>query len=219
MSAMQFLVWVRGPGLQWSVAILIAGVLLRMFEILSLGRRPDLSEPRTATRGSGWRTVVMRSIPPASVFRTAPALFILGYLFHLGLLASVALFVPHLELLRRILGLAWPGLPSPLVDAAALVALVALLMVLVYRLRDPVRRRLSTVEDYLVWALTFVPLATGYCAFHHLLLPYTAMLAVHILSVELLLAAVPFTKLSHAYTLLLARWYAGAIAARKGVVT
>jgi nitrate reductase gamma subunit len=54
-------------------------------------------------------------------------------------------------------------------------------------------------------------------AIHHLLLPYTLMLAVHILSVELMLAALPFTKLSHAYTLFLARWYNGASSARKGV--
>jgi nitrate reductase gamma subunit len=218
MTSMDFLLWTRGPGLQWAFAILVAGVLLRLFEILSLGRKPDLSEARERPRGSGWRTVLARSVPPATVFRSAPALFLLGYAFHLGMLVSVALFVPHIELLHRTIGLSWPGLPSPLIDVAALVALAALVAVLVYRLRDPVRRLLSTTEDYAVWALSFAPLLTGYLALHHLLLPYTTMLALHILCVELLLAALPFTKLSHAYTLLLARWYSGAAAARKGVV-
>jgi nitrate reductase gamma subunit len=42
-------------------------------------------------------------------------------------------------------------------------------------------------------------------------------LALHILSVELLLIVIPFTKLMHLFTFALARWYNGAIAGRKGV--
>ena len=41
--------------------------------------------------------------------------------------------------------------------------------------------------------------------------------ALHILSVELLMVLFPFTKLSHAFTLWIARWYNGAIAGYKGV--
>ena len=61
------------------------------------------------------------------------------------------------------------------------------------------------------------PLLTGWLAVHHLLLPYTLMLAVHILSVELLMVVFPFTKLTHAFTLFLSRWYNGAISGYRGV--
>lgn len=89
---------------------------------------------------------------------------------------------------------------------------------LAYRVLDPVKRFLSGFEDYFTLALTFLPLFTGYLAFHHQLLPYTLMLALHILSVELLLVCMPFTKLTHFAALFLSRWYNGDIAARKGVV-
>jgi nitrate reductase gamma subunit len=47
--------------------------------------------------------------------------------------------------------------------------------------------------------------------------PYPLVLGLHILSVELLLVVFPFTKLMHALTFVIARWFNGAIAGRKGV--
>jgi nitrate reductase gamma subunit len=43
------------------------------------------------------------------------------------------------------------------------------------------------------------------------------LLVLHIGSVELLMVAFPFTKLMHAFTLFMARYYNGAMAGRKGV--
>lgn len=217
MSDMDLLIWARGDGFQGALAVFVFGMVLRAFEIFSLGRKRDLSLARTDSPGSGWRTVLSRSLPQPSVFRRAPATHVLGYVFHFGLLISVAFFVPHIQLVRNTLGLSWPGLPTPLVDAVALITLVALLLVLANRLRDPAKRFLSGFEDWFVLALTIMPLLTGYLAFHHQVLPYTLMLALHILSAELLLVFMPFTKLAHFATLFVARWYNGDIAGRKGV--
>jgi nitrate reductase gamma subunit len=54
-------------------------------------------------------------------------------------------------------------------------------------------------------------------AVQHLLLPYTTMLALHILTVELLLVFLPFTKLFHAFTVFGSRWYNGTVNGHKGV--
>jgi nitrate reductase gamma subunit len=43
------------------------------------------------------------------------------------------------------------------------------------------------------------------------------LLALHILSVELLLVVFPFTKLMHTFTIFLSRWYGGAISGYRGV--
>ena len=58
---------------------------------------------------------------------------------------------------------------------------------------------------------------TGYLAYHRLIHPYQLVLGLHILSVEVLMVAFPFTKLMHAFTFILARWYNGAMAGRRGV--
>jgi nitrate reductase gamma subunit len=65
--------------------------------------------------------------------------------------------------------------------------------------------------------VTFLPVLTGWMAVQHLLLPYTLMLAIHILSVEILLVVLPFTKLFHAFTLFGSRWYNGRVNGHKGV--
>ena len=43
------------------------------------------------------------------------------------------------------------------------------------------------------------------------------LLALHILSVELLMVLFPFTRLMHAFTLFMARWYTGAVSGFRGV--
>jgi nitrate reductase gamma subunit len=103
------------------------------------------------------------------------------------------------------------------VDAATVIGMVALVVLLLHRLTDPVRRFLSTFQDYLIWAMAFLPLLTGYLAYHHIVEPYTTALALHILSVEILMVVFPFTKLMHTFTLFMGRWYNGAMAGHRGV--
>ena len=218
-SAMDLLIWVRGSGFAWALAIALFGLTLRVFEILSLGRKADLAPPREDSPGSGLRTMFSRSLAPPGMVRTSPITYVGGYVFHIGFLLVVVLFVPHIEVVRGILGLSWPGLPTPVIDMIAVATLLALIAVLIDRRRNPVKRMLSGFGDYLAWVLTFLPVATGYLAFHHLVLDYTLMLALHILSVELLMVALPFTKLTHVVTLFFSRWYNGDWFGRRGVAS
>ena len=219
MSALELLTWSRGTGLTLALAVCAFGILLRLFEIFSLGRKADLSKPRELSPGSGWRTIVSRSLPPPGLMKRAPVTYIGGYVFHLGFAITLFFFVPHIELVRGLTGLSWPGLPTQVVDIAAVAAILALVAVLASRLTNPVKRLLSGAQDYFAWLLTFLPLATGYLAFHHLLIDYTLALALHILSVELLLVALPFTKLFHTVSVFISRWYNGDIFGRKGVAS
>ena len=217
MTGLELLTWARGPGLVLALGICIFGVILRFAEILALGRKPDLAPPRQDSAGSGWRTMLTRSLPPPGMLRRAPLTYLGGYVFHIGMAVAVFFFVPHIELFRGLLGLRWPGLPNPLVDIASIAAIAALLALLAGRFVDPVKRLLTNAGDWLAWALTFAPLITGYAACHHMFENYTLTLALHILSVELLLVVLPFSKLFHAFSLFPARWYTGDIAGRKGV--
>lgn len=217
MNELAFLTWVRGPGLNTAVAIFLLGVIWRLFEIYSLGRKRDLSEPRHRAGASGWHTIMRRSLPPPGMLQRSPVSYVGGYVFHIGLAITVFLFAPHIKLIQSLLGISWPGLPSQFVDLAAVVTLAAMVLVLADRINKPVKRFLSRFEDYLTWTVTFLPVLTGWLAVRHLLLPYTTMLALHILTVEILLIMLPFTKLFHAFTVFGSRWYNGAANAHKGV--
>jgi len=217
MSEIEFLDWVRGQGFQIAVIIFVAGVIIRFAEILLLGRKTNLAEAKGSEMGGGLRTIVTRSVPDKSTFKRSTFIVVAGYIFHIGLFVTIFLFAPHILMFKEVIGFGWPSLPTPVVDAMAVVSIIALLAILVHRMRDNVLRFISTTEDYLVWMLTILPLITGYIAFHRIGMTAPTLLAIHILSVELLLVVFPFTKLMHAFTLVMARWYNGAISGYRGV--
>lgn len=213
MSDLELLNWARGPALQIAGIVFIVGMLLRLLEILLLGKKTDLSEARAGARLAGLRAIASRSVPFKGMLSHVAA----GYVFHVGFFLVLLFFAPHILLFKDAFALSWPALPNSLIDAITVVTIAALFFSLFARITDPVKRYLSNFGDYLALLVTILPLITGFMAFHRYGLPYTQMLAVHILTVDLLLVVMPFTKLTHAVTVFLARYYNGAANGRKGV--
>jgi len=215
----EFLLWTKGPMFEWAVAIFALGLLARIVEIFLIGRKPNYAEPRGGEWGPGLRTVVTRSIADPGTFQRAPFNVVVGWIWHVGFLVALLLFIPHIELIKSLLGFAWPGLPNPIVDLVTAVTLVALVASLVHRLTHPVKKRISTFEDYLIWAVTFSLVLTGYLAYHRIINPYPLALGLHILAANIFLILLPFTKLTHIFTTFIARWYNGASFGRRGVAS
>ncbi len=219
MTEIELLSWARGPGLQIATIVFVAGVVIRIFEILVLGRKANLAEAKGPEMSSGLKTMVTRTIPDRTTFQRSSLTIVLGYIFHIGLFTICFLSAPHILFLKDIIGFGWPSLPTAVIDAFAVVTIIALLATLVNRLTNKVMRYLTNFEDLLTWFLTLLPVVTGYIAFHRIGFTAPSLLAMHILSVELLLIVFPFTKLMHAFTLFIARWYNGAISGYRGVAS
>ena len=219
MTEIELLSWARGPGLQIATVIFVAGVVIRIFEILLLGRKANLAEAKGPEMSSGLRTMITRTIPDKTTFKRSSVTIVVGYIFHIGLFVTFFLFAPHILFIRDLIGFGWPALPTTIVDACAVITIIALLAALVNRLTNKVMRYLTNFEDLLTWFLTLLPLVTGYIAFHRIGFTAPSLLAIHLLSVELLLVIFPFTKLMHTFTLFLARWYNGAISGYRGVAS
>jgi len=217
MSEIELLNWARGPGLQIAVIIFIAGVVIRIFEILFLGRKANLAEAKGSEMSGGLKTIFSRSLPVKSTFKRSTFTVVSGYIFHIGLFITIFLFAPHILLFKSVIGISWPSLSTPIVDAVAVVTIITLFAVLAHRYYNSVLRFLTNAEDIIVWFVTILPLITGYLAFHRIGTTAPMLLALHILSAELLLIVFPFTKLMHGFTLFIARWYNGAISGYRGV--
>ncbi len=214
---MGFLLWVKGPAFNFALAVFALGMLARLVEIFILGRKTNYAEAKGGEWGPGFKTMLTRTVADPGTFARAPFNVVVGWIWHIGFITALLLFIPHIELFRGVLGIAWPGLPNPVVDAVTAITILALVATLVHRTQHPVKKHISTPEDYLVWAVTFMPVLTGYLAYHRLVNPYPLILGLHILSVNLFLVVFPFTKLTHVFTAFIARWYNGAIFGRKGV--
>ena len=217
MDANELLAWARGSGFDIALTIFVAGMLLRLLEVLALGNKPDLSPPRGSGPKGAVQTLLSRNLPRKAVFEREPLRIINGYVLHIGFFIVLFLYGPHIVLFESFLGFGWPALPSGMIDAVGAITILSLIAALVFRLNNKVIRFISTKDDYVAWTVTLLPLLTGYMAYNHLVASYTMMLALHLLSVELLLVVAPFTKLTHMFSFAMARWYQGYQAGRRGV--
>lgn len=225
MTPMDLLDLARGPALWFSLLVCVGGSAWRIIAIFRLGTRPDLSEPRSSQRFAGaWRGIFVRMVQRKEFRQGAKLGAFNGYLYHIGLAALVFGYLPHILFVERLTGLVWPPLPIPLYYLAVGFTVVALLMVLFERLTDPVLRLLSGFDDYFSWFVVFLPLLTGMAAMSGWYSQpttggatlYPLPVAIHLLSVELLLLWLPFGKLAHMFLVFMARGVTGAALARKG---
>jgi len=216
---MSLLEFALGPALQWSIAILLFGIGWRLIGALLLNRPRDLSAPRSrATLRGALRLMVMRSWPHREFLPRTWLSEALGYSFHIGFFIALLLALPHIKFVESIAGVSWPALPERVIHFVTLLSCVALLGVLIRRLTHPVLRMLSNFDDYASWVLTIAPLLTGLLIRSHIPVAYETLLAVHILSVELLMIWFPFSKLMHAFFIWTCRGTTGAAFTRKGAL-
>lgn len=214
---MDLLAFARGPAMTVSLSILIFGILFRLVTLLSLRWRHNHSRPRGSTAGGALRTVFSRFWPMERFRRPVMTGWVLGYISHIGLAIVFFFGAFHIEFIKGLTGLSWPSLNPALITIAAVGSLGAFIGLLVRRLTHPVVRYLSTWDDYWSWTVTVLPLVTGLVIGMPLGLEYETMLALHILSVELLFIWLPFGKLFHTISFVPARAMTGATYGQRGV--
>lgn len=215
---MTLLDFARGPALQWSLIILIFGVLWRLMGTMLIGRKKDLSKPRrnTAIR-DGLATIVTRSLPEHQFKKKIRFQHVSGYMWHIALFVVVLFSAPHILFFESVLGFGWPHLPNGIILVTAAIALAILLALLIRRASHPVQRLISNADDYISTVIVIVPLVTGILASAHIGARYETLLAIHLLSVEALFVWFPFGKLMHTALTFPSRFRAGAAFGRRGV--
>lgn len=224
---MDFLDWVRGPLLALSIFVFVAGVAWRL---LALWRMPDSPSPGAPVRqdfgrGAAFRAALTRMVPRGGFHPSATLVNINPYVFHIGMAVVFLGYAPHIAFVHRLTGLWWPALPDMVMYVAAAATIISLLLALLFRLTDPVLKRISTADDMITWVVTFLPFITGMAvigdpsatilARDHVI--YRGPLAVHLLTLELLLVWFPFGKLMHAFWVLPARMQLATFFGRRGV--
>ena len=215
---MTLLDFARGPALQWALIIMVAGVLWRLFGALFLLRNKVLSKPRSsAFLTAAVRTVINRSWAGGELGKVSRYQQATGYVLHIGLFIVILLFVPHIEFIHGITGVSWPGLPNDVVTVSAALTVAVLVALLIRRLTHPVLKTISNADDYISWLVTTVPLVTGVMAFAHWGPRYETMLAIHLLSVAVLMVWIPFGKLMHMLMFIPSRAQLGVRFERRGV--
>jgi nitrate reductase gamma subunit len=217
---MDLLEFSRGPALQVAVYVFLIGSLWRLFGILLLQQKPDYSEPRGRGGLRGALKVIWSRSFTAPVFKKATTYSkTINYLLHIGLFITIFFFVPHIVFFTDILGLSWPGLPNDAIFFIGVITVGVALALLVRRITHPVMRLISNFDDYFSWMVTILPVITGLIMPIRFGVRFETLLAIHILSVALLLVWLPFSKLAHSFLIFFSRGTTGAILERRGAKT
>jgi nitrate reductase gamma subunit len=122
-----------------------------------------------------------------------------SYLSHIGILVVPVFLAGHVVLWEELLNLHLPKIGYGLADFLTLFTSAGLLVLLSLRTFSARLHLMSRASDYALLIAVLLPFASGYLAMHpqYNPLPWDVMMLVHLLSAELLLVLIPFTKLSH----------------------
>ena len=191
----------RGPLFAATFLFMVLGlarhVLLRT---VALVRTIQRSPPKTMP----WMRIVSTTVdwllPVKHVLRRTPVINVSSVLFHVGLILVPLFLADHIYLWSKGIGLSWPALGRAAADFLTLLTLLCTTVLLLVRLVHAPSRAMSSLSDYLHLLLIACVFATGYFASHPewSLLEYETAMLIHVISAELVLVLLPFSKLSHA---------------------
>lgn len=141
-------------------------------------------------------------------WRTQPLMTVLFLIFHIGVLIPTLFLSAHNMILEERWGVSLVTIPDFISDGFTVAVLVSAVLLIIRRIGFPQVRILTKPSDYLILMISVAPFLTGFMAFHQFG-NYPFWMITHIIAGEVMLVAIPFTKLSHCFLFFLTRGQLG----------
>jgi len=200
---------VRGPLVWIAFIIFVGGSVYRIYTLITLAKKEKVVFPYMSLKYS-LRSLLHWLIPFASNnWRKRWVMTTVTFLFHICLVITPIFLLSHNILWHESWGISWWTLSEGTADVMALVVISGCLFFLIRRFVAPEVKFVTFASDYILLAITFLPFITGFLAYHQLLLPYKTMIVIHMLFGEVMLIAIPFTRLGHMLYFWLTRSFMG----------
>ena len=196
--------FIRGPMVWVAFLVFIIGTVYQVYRFYRLSRPkeryrvriPFGKPPKDPEEPPDEPVLTWFQKVRLSVVGVNPFMVSITTIFHLALVLTPFFVLGH----NVLLDLAWqaslPSLPEAVTDGLTVIVIAGGIFFLLRRLFYTRVRAISTVYDYMVLLIATAPFITGFMAYHHLG-DYDTIILLHILAGEIMLMAVPFTKLVH----------------------
>ncbi|MDA8403870.1 MAG: hypothetical protein M0Z56_06705 [Desulfobacteraceae bacterium] len=195
--------FIEGPLVWLSLAVFLSGIVFQALR-LSKMMRPSLNSrkipekelpvPKTLTKKE--RFIRNLFFLKNSILGINPLIVFISLIFHLCILTT-PLFVPaHAVLLENFFGFSQISWSPRFAHFLTGLILVCGFFFITRRVIIRRVRAITTTYDYLMLGLALAPFLTGYLA-HANVGDYRLMITLHILSGELMLILIPFSKFFH----------------------
>ena len=201
--------FVSGPLVWLAFIIFIGGCLYRLITLMVLVHKKEKFIYSYMSWKYSLRSIVRWSTPFATEnMRRHPAMTIVAYVFHICLILTPIFLLAHVTLVDESWDLSWWTLPDTLAAIMTLLVIGACVFFLVRRLVNPEVQYVTSASDYILLTIVAAPFITGFLVYYQWF-GYQTLLILHILSGEIMLVAIPFTRLSHMLFAPLTRAYMG----------
>jgi nitrate reductase gamma subunit len=200
---------VRGPFAWVALIVFVAGSIFRIIAMLVRGKKEPALYPSTSFSGAV-RSILHGLIPFGSTYmRRQPLFAIVTIGFHLCLIILPLFLLAHIVLWYESWQILWWSLPDLLADLMAIWVILACIYFIVRRRVVPEVKKVTRPSDILLPAIVLLTFLTGFLAYHQWG-PYRPIMILHVLAGEILLIAIPFSKLGHMLFFMFSRAYMGA---------
>ncbi len=201
--------FVAGP-LAWAAFVLFfGGIIFRLVQLVMLVNKSEKFIFTYMSLKYSLRSIGHWMVPFATVnWRKRPILTIVTFVFHLCLLFMPIFLLSHVVLWDENWNVSWWTLPDAVADVMTVLVIAGSFFFWVRRYSQPEVRFVTDWSDYLLLAIVAAPFVTGFIAYHQLF-AIEWMTIVHMICGEIMLAAIPFTRLVHMVFAPLTRAYMG----------
>ena len=197
-----WLEWARGPVFRACLIIMLLGLvrvlLLNTLSVASIIRRAKKNDRKVPYK------VILKAtlkwmLPAKKAFERRAIFSLTSIAFHVAIIVTPIFLGAHILLWDRGLGFSWPSITNAAADILTLGAIITGLLLFIQRLSARDSRAISRLQDYLWPLLVVVPFVSGFLAMHPDLNPFghNGTMFVHVMSGNLILLFIPFSKLSH----------------------
>jgi len=201
--------FVSGPLAWLAFIVFFGGSLYRLITLFVLINQKERFIYTYMSLKYGLRSILHWSTPFATVnMRRHPLLTIVTFAFHICLLLTPIFLLAHVTMIDESWNISWWNLSEGTAEIMTVMVVACCVFFLIRRLVSPEVQYVTAASDYVILALVAAPFVTGFLAYYQWL-DYQIVVILHILSGEILLVAIPFTRLSHMLFAPLTRAYMG----------
>jgi nitrate reductase gamma subunit len=201
--------FLAGPGLWSAFIIFFGGLIFRIVRLYRLSRKKDHIIYNHTNFTWGLKSILYWLLPWGSAsMRRQPAFTFMVFSFHITLFVVPLFLDAHNMLWEEAWGISLWSLPDGLADGMTIILLISIAFLALRRIVRREVRILTGPWDYVLLGFTALPFLTGFLAYHELGY-YDFLMTMHMLTAEILLILIPFTKLAHMILFFFTRAFIG----------